>query len=199
MPGLIHDTPEHRAVRESVAKIAGRYGPAYFLERACAGEDIDELWRDLGAAGLLGVHLPEEYGGGGGGMAEAVVVVEELSAHGMPMLIWVISPAIVGSIRKRGSQAGVAAGHCRRFPQGRLRAHRAGRRLQQSQRHHDRAPGRRRLGDLGRQVPHLGHRPMRRGAASDAGRGPVDAGPKAAVDLPRADRRGRAVLPADPD
>jgi len=26
-------------------------------------------------------------------MAEAVVVVEELAAHGMPMLIWVISPA----------------------------------------------------------------------------------------------------------
>ncbi len=46
-----------------------------------------------------GVHLPEAYGGGGGGgMAEAVVVVEELAAHGMPMLIWVISPAICGSI-----------------------------------------------------------------------------------------------------
>ncbi len=31
-------------------------------------------------------------------MAEAVVVVEELAAHGMPLLIWVISPAICGSI-----------------------------------------------------------------------------------------------------
>ena len=31
-------------------------------------------------------------------MAEAVVVVEELSAHGMPLLIWVISPAICGSV-----------------------------------------------------------------------------------------------------
>jgi alkylation response protein AidB-like acyl-CoA dehydrogenase len=31
-------------------------------------------------------------------MAEAVVVVEELAANGMPMLIWVISPAICGSI-----------------------------------------------------------------------------------------------------
>ncbi|MFL6108936.1 MAG: acyl-CoA dehydrogenase family protein [Marmoricola sp.] len=102
MPGLIQDTDEHQAIRESVAKIADRYGSAYFLERgrsAIPGDGhIDELWHELGAAGLLGVHLPEEYGGGGGGMADAVVVVEELAAHGMPMLIWVISPAIVGSI-----------------------------------------------------------------------------------------------------
>jgi alkylation response protein AidB-like acyl-CoA dehydrogenase len=98
MTGLIHDSDEHRAIRESVAKIASRYGPAYFLERARAGEDIDELWSELGEAGLLGVHLPEEHGGGGFGMQEAVVVVEELAAHGMPMLIWVISPAMIGSV-----------------------------------------------------------------------------------------------------
>jgi len=98
MPGLVQDNDEHAAIRESVAKIADRYGSAYFLERGRSDGHIDELWDELGAAGLLGVHLPEEYGGGGGGMADAVVVVEELAAHGMPMLIWVISPAIVGSI-----------------------------------------------------------------------------------------------------
>jgi alkylation response protein AidB-like acyl-CoA dehydrogenase len=98
MAGLINDSIEHKAIRETVAGIADRYGPQYFLERGRAGEDIHELWKDLGAAGLLGLHLPEEYGGGGGGMAEAVVVVEELAAHGMPLLIWVISPAICGNI-----------------------------------------------------------------------------------------------------
>lgn len=98
MPGLIQDSDEHRAIRDSIAKIALKFGPSYFLERARADGDIDELWAELGKAGLLGVHLPEEYGGGGGGMAEAVVVVEELSAYGMPLLIWVISPAICGSI-----------------------------------------------------------------------------------------------------
>ncbi len=96
--GLVHDNPEHKAIRESVAGIAERFRPATFLERGRSGGDIEELWSELGKAGLLGVHLPEEYGGGGGGMAEAVVVVEELSAHGMPLLIWVISPAICGSI-----------------------------------------------------------------------------------------------------
>ena len=98
MSGLIHDTEEHRALRETVAKIASSYGQRYFLERSRANEDITELWRDLGDAGLLGVHLPEEYGGGGAGMREAVIVVEELAAHGMPMLVWVISPAMVGSV-----------------------------------------------------------------------------------------------------
>src|SRR5271166_3973289 len=99
--GLVSDSPEHEAIRSSVAGIANRYGPAYFLERARAGAGIEELWHDLGAAGLLGVHLPEQYGGGGGGLAEAVVVVEELAAQGMPLLIWVISPAICGSILAR--------------------------------------------------------------------------------------------------
>ena len=98
MSGLIHDTEEHKALRDTVAKIASSYGQRYFLERSRANEDITELWRDLGDAGLLGVHLPEQYGGGGAGMREAVVVVEELAAHGMPMLIWVISPAMVGSV-----------------------------------------------------------------------------------------------------
>ncbi|MGW0036986.1 acyl-CoA dehydrogenase family protein [Gordonia sp. NPDC003376] len=98
MSGLIQDSDDHRAIRESVGAIAKHFGPQYFLDRARTGGDIDELWAELGKAGLLGVHLPEEYGGGGGGTAEAVVVVEELSAHGMPMLVWVISPAICGSI-----------------------------------------------------------------------------------------------------
>jgi alkylation response protein AidB-like acyl-CoA dehydrogenase len=98
MSGLVEDSLEHKAIRDSVSGIVARYGPEYFLERGRSGQGIDELWKDLGASGLLGVHLPEEYGGGGGGMAEAVVVVEELAAHGMPMLIWVISPAICGSI-----------------------------------------------------------------------------------------------------
>jgi alkylation response protein AidB-like acyl-CoA dehydrogenase len=96
--GLVQDSVEHNAIRETVAGIASRYGAQYFIERGRSGGGIDELWKDLGAAGLLGLHLPEDHGGGGGGMSEAVVVVEELAAHGMPLLVWVISPAICGSI-----------------------------------------------------------------------------------------------------
>lgn len=105
MPSLVTDTPEHRAIRETVAKIASKYGVQYFTDRGRNGGDIDELWSDLGEAGMLGLHLPEDYGGGGAGMTEAVIVVEELAAHGIPMLIWVISPAICGSILARHASA----------------------------------------------------------------------------------------------
>jgi alkylation response protein AidB-like acyl-CoA dehydrogenase len=98
MTGLITDTSDHRLIRQSTATIASRYGHGYYAERARAGGHIAELWADLGQAGLLGVHLPEEYGGGGAGLAELVVVTEELAAHGLPLLIAVISPAICGSI-----------------------------------------------------------------------------------------------------
>ncbi|MEV0627808.1 acyl-CoA dehydrogenase family protein [Nonomuraea wenchangensis] len=112
------DTAEQRLLRQSVGKIAERYGHAYFADRARAGGQVDELWSELGEAGFLGVHLPEEYGGGGGGLREYGVVLEELAAHGMPLLMGVISPAITASIvwrhgsekMKRDWLPGMAAG-----------------------------------------------------------------------------------------
>ena len=95
---LIIDSDEHRALRDSVAKIAQKYGHGYFVGQARKGEKLDELWAELGAGGFLSTHLPEEYGGGGGGLSEAVVVLEELATHGIPMLLGVVGPAICGSI-----------------------------------------------------------------------------------------------------
>ena len=57
-----------------------RYGHEYFVERAHAHEEPTALWKELGAAGFLGVHLPEEYGGGGGTLGDLSVVVEAASA-----------------------------------------------------------------------------------------------------------------------
>jgi alkylation response protein AidB-like acyl-CoA dehydrogenase len=93
----VTDSDEHRLIRESTAKIAEKYGHRYYAERSRGG-NVAELWAELGEAGLLGVHLPEQYGGGGAGLSELVVVLEELAAHGMPLLLAVISPAICGSI-----------------------------------------------------------------------------------------------------
>ncbi|WP_067904450.1 acyl-CoA dehydrogenase family protein [Nocardia vaccinii] len=98
MSAFIIDSEEHALLRESVSKFAAKYGQQYFLERSRAGEKVDELWTDLGQAGLLGVHLPEEYGGGGAGMSEMLIVIEELASHGFPLLLAVVSPAICGSI-----------------------------------------------------------------------------------------------------
>jgi alkylation response protein AidB-like acyl-CoA dehydrogenase len=109
MTGLITDTSDHRLIRQSTAAIASRYGHAYYAERARDGGHIAELWADLGQAGLLGVHLPEQYGGGGAGLAELVVVTEELAAHGLPLLIAVISPAICGSILAAHASADMKA------------------------------------------------------------------------------------------
>ncbi|MFF0449902.1 acyl-CoA dehydrogenase family protein [Streptomyces sp. NPDC004609] len=109
MTGLIVDSTEHAALRESVGRIARRYGHAYFADRAREGGHVGELWDELGRGGFLGVHLPEEYGGGGGGLADYQVVLEELAAHGMPLLMGVISPAITGSIVWKHGSPGMKA------------------------------------------------------------------------------------------
>ncbi|KUJ69844.1 acyl-CoA dehydrogenase [Streptomyces albus subsp. albus] len=95
------ETPEHKALREAVAALGKRYGRAYFTRVADRGEQPDELWREAGKLGYLGVNLPEEYGGGGGGIAELSIVLEELGAAGCPLLLMVVSPAICGTVIAR--------------------------------------------------------------------------------------------------
>jgi alkylation response protein AidB-like acyl-CoA dehydrogenase len=115
---LLVDTDERRQLRESVAKLVGRYGRAYFQDVTRKGEKPDELWAEMGRAGYLGVHLPEEWGGGGGGLVDLAIVIEETSAQGCPMFMLVISPAIAGSLltahaseeQKHEWLPGVAAG-----------------------------------------------------------------------------------------
>lgn len=103
MTGLVFDSAEHQLIRESVAKIAAKYGPEYYLNLARSGGKPEELWHELGEAGLLGAHIPEEFGGGGAGLTELVVVIEELAANGIPMLLPIISSAICACIIKAHS------------------------------------------------------------------------------------------------
>ncbi len=98
---LVADTEERAALRDAVARLVSRYGHDYFMRKSAAHEEPVELWKDLGSAGFLGVHLSEEYGGGGGTMSDLAVIVEEASAQGCPLLMMVISPAICGSIIDR--------------------------------------------------------------------------------------------------
>lgn len=94
--------PEERvALREAVAKLAGKYGQEYVVKQAQEGGKMTEMWLDMGAHGFLGVNIPEEYGGGGGGMADLAAVLEEAGAAGAPLLMMVVSPAINGSIIAR--------------------------------------------------------------------------------------------------
>ena len=45
--------------------------------------------------------MPDQYGGGGGGITELAIVTEELAAAGCPLLLLVVSPAIVATIVAR--------------------------------------------------------------------------------------------------
>lgn len=95
------ESDERRALRAAVGDLGRRYGRDYFTAAVRAGKQTDELWREAGALGYLGVNLPEEYGGGGGGMAELSIVLEELGAAGCPLLLLIVSPAICGTVIAR--------------------------------------------------------------------------------------------------
>ena len=95
------ETDEQKALRTAVAELGARYGYEYTRTKVKAGEHTDELWREAGKLGFLGVNLPEQYGGGGGGMYELALVEEELAAAGSSQLMMVVSPAICGTVISR--------------------------------------------------------------------------------------------------
>ncbi|MBV7294787.1 acyl-CoA/acyl-ACP dehydrogenase [Corynebacterium sp. TAE3-ERU12] len=92
------DTEEQAQLRASVQKLGEKYGLEYMIEKADSHTYPTELWQEAGELGFIGVNLPEEYGGGGAGLSELIIVQEELAAAGSPLLMLVVSPAIVGTI-----------------------------------------------------------------------------------------------------
>lgn len=101
---LIDTAEHHQELRASVARLAGGYGRKYFQDIVARGAQPDELWAELGAAGFLGAHLPEEFGGSGGGLSDLYIVIEETAAQGCPMLSLVISSICAPIIERYGSQ-----------------------------------------------------------------------------------------------
>jgi len=95
------ETDELLMLREAVAKVAGGFGHEYWLRASREDRRPTELWRAIGELGFIGVNLSEEHGGGGQGLTELAVVAEELAAAGCPLLLLVVSPAIVGSVIDR--------------------------------------------------------------------------------------------------
>lgn len=102
MTDTMFTEPEERvALREAVRKLANTYGREYIEAKVKAGEKTSELWADMGKHGYLGVSIPEEFGGGGGGIADLAAVLEETASAGAPLLLMVVSPAIVGTVISR--------------------------------------------------------------------------------------------------
>ena len=92
------ESDERLALRKAVADLGTKYGRDYFEQAAKEGRKTTELWEEAGKLGYLGVAVPEEFGGGGGDIGDLAAVCEELAAAGSPLLLMVVSPAIVGTI-----------------------------------------------------------------------------------------------------
>jgi acyl-CoA dehydrogenase len=77
------DLPETAlAVREGVAAVAAKYDNAYWSRCEEEHRFPDEVFKDLGDGGWLGLCIPEEYGGGGQGLLELAVANDTLCASG---------------------------------------------------------------------------------------------------------------------
>jgi acyl-CoA dehydrogenase len=72
------ESDDHRLLRKHAATFFRREATSN-QERWAAQHQVDrEFWTKTGAAGLLCLELPEEYGGGGGNFGHEVVVEQEL-------------------------------------------------------------------------------------------------------------------------
>lgn len=89
---------EHEELRASVRGwIESRCPPSVTRSSLEADEDqLPPFWSELGSQGVLGIHLPEEFGGQGAGVVELAVVVEELGRAAAPGP-W-STTAIVGAV-----------------------------------------------------------------------------------------------------
>ncbi|OHV30915.1 MULTISPECIES: acyl-CoA dehydrogenase [Pseudofrankia] len=92
---------EHRALaRTTQSLLSSRDARA--AGRALLDADEEHLpgfWKEFADLGLLGVHLPEEFGGGGFGLPELVVILEETGravAPG-PVLPTVLASAVIAA------------------------------------------------------------------------------------------------------
>ncbi|HEX3791534.1 MAG TPA: acyl-CoA dehydrogenase family protein [Pseudonocardiaceae bacterium] len=70
---------EHRDFQATCRAFVDKHVRPVVDEAEQAGRPPAELWTELGAAGLLGLMTPEEYGGSGGDQLAVALVAEELS------------------------------------------------------------------------------------------------------------------------
>jgi acyl-CoA dehydrogenase len=98
------ETDQHRDLRKHAAEFLRKEATPN-QERWVAQHAVDrEFWNKAGAAGLLGLDLPEEFGGMGGDFAMHVVVQEELVyAHDQCFGFAVHSPIVAHYICAYGS------------------------------------------------------------------------------------------------
>ncbi|WNI25042.1 acyl-CoA dehydrogenase [Streptomyces sp. ITFR-16] len=84
-------TEEHRALAQAVRGWLARAVPPAEIRRLLDADSSGTpsgarpaYWDGLAGQGLLGIHLPEEYGGGGGTLLDLAVVLEEAGRAALP-------------------------------------------------------------------------------------------------------------------
>ena len=79
---MTFETPERRALRDTVRRFVQREVVPHLDAWERAGEVPRELHRKAAEAGLLGVGVPAEHGGEGGDLLDTVVLTEEVLLAG---------------------------------------------------------------------------------------------------------------------
>lgn len=91
-------------IRETVAGVTARFDRGYFLEQAALGDGtMGALWQELADKGLLAVGVPERLGGAGGGVSGMATIMEEMSAVGVPPILYVLTAFSRESLIRHGS------------------------------------------------------------------------------------------------
>ena len=107
-------TEDHRALAQSVADFLTKHQSRAAARAllAAEAEELPAFWADLGALGLLGLHIPEDRGGSGFGLAEVLVVTEQAGrflAPG-PFVPTVIASAVIAAAGPAELQARLLPG-----------------------------------------------------------------------------------------
>ena len=75
-------TEEQRMLIDTARRVGEKFGLDYWRDLDARKEFPAAIWKEICAAGLCGIAIPEEYGGAGLGMAELAMAVEALCAAG---------------------------------------------------------------------------------------------------------------------
>jgi len=108
-------TEEHEALAASVRGLAERHITAQVVREAVESAEHPRrprFWQALADQGLLGLHLPEEYGGQGFGLVEQAVALEELGralAPG-PYVPTVLAAAAIAAYASKEAKAALLPG-----------------------------------------------------------------------------------------
>ena len=71
---------KQRALHETVGSVVSSFARAHYAESAWQSPLQEELWRDFGKAGFIGINVPREYGGSGDEFVEVGAVTKETAA-----------------------------------------------------------------------------------------------------------------------